>query len=76
MECYVCRSEATGAGLDRQVQVDCPLCGSYRISRAAIQLFEDGAVIDVESTRRWIMSYAGSDKLPMLATQLVRMRRR
>jgi hypothetical protein len=69
-DCFVCHAEGLSAALGNHLQMECPLCGVYRVSQGAIRLFEDGLLMDIDFTRRWIASYQGSPKPPMMATSV------
>lgn len=74
MDCYICKSEATSIQAGRLVRVVCLRCGPYRISQGSIRMFDNGAVVDVERTQRWIRSYTGNTNLPLLSANIVRIR--
>ncbi|KSE95431.1 hypothetical protein CP916_30900 [Pseudomonas aeruginosa] len=67
MDCFICGAESTDSNVPDAILVGCPNCGSYRITRTALQCLENNEFrLDTDITREWLARQVGSGEIPLI----------
>ncbi len=67
MDCFICGAESTDGNVPDAILVGCPNCGSYRITRTALQCLKNHEFrLDTDITREWLARQVGSGEIPLI----------
>lgn len=73
MECLICNEPVSDIDTGGDfVEITCPKCGHYRVTRTALALMEaHDWHFNLEQTREWIVSQQSAESVPTIDSQLV-----